>query len=166
MNSSRFTTPTSSVRRLGTVVLALLAMVGASAGGCLPPDFGGGSEGDRCNPLLSHNECGDGLACMQPTDCPESYCCPTSGTSSNAFCQTGCNGGAYSIAVAGFYQTCSSSTPSPLCNCFNPPIFASGTSWAVQPNAGPQCHCFTEQDPVACLAALADSGATADVVGN
>jgi hypothetical protein len=158
MNASRFTKFNSSVRYLGLALVAFLAVVVASAGACLPPDAGGGGEGDRCNPSLSHNECGSGLTCTQPTDCPENYCCPTSGNSSNPFCQTGCAGGSYSIAVAGFYLTCSTSTPSPLCGCFNPPIFAAGTQWALQVDAGPECYCFAEQDPLACLAAAADAG--------
>ena len=60
-----------------------------------------GAEGDYCNPDLSHNECNSGLSCQQPALCPESYCCPDPVTpESNAFCQTGCNGGAYAICNA------------------------------------------------------------------
>jgi hypothetical protein len=159
MNESRFTKFNSSARHLGMVILGVLAAAGAYAVGCLPPDAGGGSEGDRCNPSLSHDECGSGLVCTQPTDCPENYCCPTSGSSSNPYCQTGCAGGAFSAAVAGFYQTCASSMPDPLCSCFSPPIFAAGTSWDLQVDAGPLCYCFAQQDPVACLAAAAaDAG--------
>jgi hypothetical protein len=61
------------------------------------------SEGDRCNPARAANgedECGSGLSCQQPTNCPENYCCPTSGTSNNPYCQTGCNGGDVSICTA------------------------------------------------------------------
>ncbi|HWZ88206.1 MAG TPA: hypothetical protein VNW92_05130 [Polyangiaceae bacterium] len=60
------------------------------------PACQGGSEGDRCNPARAaagEDECGSGLSCQQPTNCPENYCCPTNGTSSNIWCQTGCNGG-------------------------------------------------------------------------
>ncbi len=60
-----------------------------------------GQEGERCNPSLSHDECGAGLACTNPTNCPEYYCCPTSGTSSNPYCQDGCNLGNCSIILAG-----------------------------------------------------------------
>ena len=60
-----------------------------------------GSEGDRCNPDLSHNECGSGLSCTQPALCPETYCCATDGTSTNPYCQTGCSGGAASMCNAG-----------------------------------------------------------------
>ncbi len=59
-----------------------------------------GREGDRCNPNLSHDECGSGLTCQQPENCPENYCCPTSGTSTNPLCQPGCNGGAEAICEA------------------------------------------------------------------
>ncbi len=65
-----------------------------------------GHEGDQCNPSLSHDECSAGLSCQQPTNCPENYCCPTSGTSSNVFCQTGCNGGQASICAAGGDADC------------------------------------------------------------
>jgi hypothetical protein len=154
MNVSRFVTFGPHIHRLGMIVLGLLAVfgiLGALAVGCLPPDAGGGGEGDRCNPYLSHDECGSGLSCTQPTDCPENYCCPATNPTS-PFCQKGCAGGAYSEAVASFYLSCSTSTPSPLCGCFNPPIFAAGTQWALQVDAGPQCYCFAQQDPVECLA--------------
>jgi hypothetical protein len=87
--------------------IALAFLAGALAlgggGGCNV-----GNEGERCNPSLSHDECGGGLSCQQPKDCPESYCCPTSSTSSNAFCQTGCNGGQASICAAGGDADCPS----------------------------------------------------------
>jgi hypothetical protein len=67
-----------------------------------------GNEGQRCNPSLSHDECGGGLSCQQPTDCPENYCCPTSGTSTNPYCQPGCAGGQASICAAGGDADCPS----------------------------------------------------------
>ncbi len=63
-------------------------------------------EGDRCNPDLSHDECNAGLSCQQPVDCPENYCCPTSGTSNKPNCQQGCNGGQASICAAGGDADC------------------------------------------------------------
>ena len=64
-----------------TLTALLLGLV-AFGNGC-----DGGREGDRCNPNLSHNDCDDGLACVQPATCVESYCCPSSGgASSNRFC--------------------------------------------------------------------------------
>jgi hypothetical protein len=77
------------------------ALVIGGAGGCEI-----GQEGERCNPDLSHDECGAGLACTQPVDCPESYCCPTSGNSSNPYCQPGCSGGQASICAAGGDADC------------------------------------------------------------
>jgi hypothetical protein len=61
-----------------------------------------GEEGDRCNPLLAagENECGSGLSCGQPAMCPEAYCCPSDGKSSNPYCQPGCNGGEAAICAA------------------------------------------------------------------
>jgi hypothetical protein len=59
-----------------------------------------GAEGDRCNPDLSHNECNSGLTCTQPALCPESYCCPINGDSTDPYCQEGCNGGAAAICNA------------------------------------------------------------------
>lgn len=67
-----------------------------------------GSEGDRCNPSLSHDECNDGLVCSQPVDCPENYCCPANGESSNPNCQAGCSGGQASICASGGDADCDS----------------------------------------------------------
>jgi hypothetical protein len=68
------------------------------------------SEGDRCNPLDSHNECSSGMVCTgqgsSPTlpSCPENYCCSVDSNgnikSTNPNCQPGCNGGAASICAA------------------------------------------------------------------
>ncbi|HEY3818252.1 MAG TPA: hypothetical protein VGL81_13825 [Polyangiaceae bacterium] len=88
--------------RIGVAVF-FLAGVLAVGSGCNV-----GNEGERCNPNLSHDECGTGLTCTQPKDCPENYCCPTAGTSSNAFCQPGCNGGQASICAAGGDADCPS----------------------------------------------------------
>jgi hypothetical protein len=76
------------------VVLGGLVLTGA--GGCNI-----GQEGERCNPSLTHDECGPGLACTAVANCPETYCCPTSGTSSNPYCQPGCSGGDVSFCAAG-----------------------------------------------------------------
>jgi hypothetical protein len=133
---------------------SFVAVLAASLAGCDT-----GNEGDRCNPDLSHNECNSGLVCTQPTDCPENYCCPTDVTSSsNSYCQPGCAGGAFSIAVAEFSGTCSTSTPSPLCDCFEPgtPVFQPGT--LLPPDAGPYCGCFTLADPLPCFDAGASGG--------
>ncbi|HEY8087619.1 MAG TPA: hypothetical protein VIF09_07240 [Polyangiaceae bacterium] len=81
------------------VLLGLVAV--GSAGGCKI-----GLEGERCNPSLSHDECGSGLSCQQPPDCPETYCCPTSGSSSAPNCQKGCAGGQASICAAGGDADC------------------------------------------------------------
>jgi hypothetical protein len=72
-----------------------LALLGAIGVACEQ-----GAEGDRCNPDLSHDECDNGLACTQPVNCPENYCCPTSGPSSDPNCQPGCNGGLAAICAA------------------------------------------------------------------
>jgi hypothetical protein len=81
--------------KVGKSIAATVALLAALAPAC---DVG--NEGERCNPLLSHDECGAGLACTQPVDCPEAYCCPTSGSSSNPYCQPGCNGGLAAICAA------------------------------------------------------------------
>ncbi len=87
--------------RTGALLCALAVGMAAIATGCDT-----GHEGERCNPSLSHDECGSGLSCQQPTDCPESYCCPTDGTSSNPYCQPGCAGGQESICAAGGDADC------------------------------------------------------------
>jgi hypothetical protein len=68
------------------------------------------SEGERCNPLDSHNECSNGLVCTGQGSspsvpfCPENYCCSVDGNgninSSNPNCQPGCNGGAAAMCAA------------------------------------------------------------------
>jgi hypothetical protein len=93
-------------------LLAAAVLLGTVAHGCNQ-----GREGDRCNPNLlpeagftygeNEDECGTGLSCQQPVDCPENYCCPTSGPSTNPFCQPGCNGGQASICAAGGDADCS-----------------------------------------------------------
>jgi hypothetical protein len=94
MNSSMFAKTSSYVARLGLVVLALAATIAITEAGCTLSEWGGGGEGDRCNPFLSHNDCNDPLVCTSftlpgtMTACGESYCCPASGTSSNANCNT------------------------------------------------------------------------------
>jgi hypothetical protein len=77
-------------------------------------------EGDRCNPLESHNDCSSGAVCTQASTpsgapfgqgsgpvipfCPENYCCSVDSNgninSTNPNCQPGCNGGAASICTA------------------------------------------------------------------
>jgi hypothetical protein len=84
---------------LVALTLGLVCLVGG--GGC-----NAGNLGERCNPDLSHDECGSGLSCQQPVNCPENYCCPTSGTTTNVFCQPGCNGGQASICAAGGDADC------------------------------------------------------------
>ncbi len=86
-----------NVAKFGIRVALLLGGIALGGnGGC---DVG--NEGERCNPSLSHDECGAGLSCQQPVDCPETYCCPASGQSDNPNCQPGCNGGLASICDAG-----------------------------------------------------------------
>jgi hypothetical protein len=92
---------------LGTF-LAVVSLAGeACIGGVSNTDI---SEGDRCNPSDSHNDCASGLVCTgqggSPTIpfCPENYCCSVDGNgninSTVPNCQPGCNGGAASICHA------------------------------------------------------------------
>jgi hypothetical protein len=76
-----------------SLALAVLA-VAAISNGCV-----GGAEGDRCNPALSHDECGGArLTCQQPATCVESFCCPNPASSStNPYC----NGTLCPVADAG-----------------------------------------------------------------
>jgi hypothetical protein len=87
--------------RLGWALAFAFGLFAVTGTGCNESQ-----EGDRCNPDLSHDECNAGLSCQQPVDCPENYCCPTSGTSSNPNCQPGCNGGQASICAAGGDADC------------------------------------------------------------
>lgn len=68
------------------------------------------SEGSRCNPFLSHNDCSAGAVCAGASPstvtipfCPENYCCSANNgaiTSTNPNCQPGCNGGAAAMCAA------------------------------------------------------------------
>jgi hypothetical protein len=70
------------------LVVAVASALTIGAVGCQP----GVGEGERCNPFLSHDECGDGLMCTNPSyaptgaTCGESYCCPINGMSGNDYC--------------------------------------------------------------------------------
>ncbi|HEY8039377.1 MAG TPA: hypothetical protein VIF15_06265 [Polyangiaceae bacterium] len=91
----------SLLSHVGIALFAIASALAVGATGCQQ-----GGEGDRCNPNLSHDECGAGLACTQPVDCPENYCCPTSGDSNNPYCKPGCAGGQASICDAGGDADC------------------------------------------------------------
>jgi hypothetical protein len=84
---------------IGSIVLVIAAGLALGGGGGCQI----GQEGERCNPNQSHDECGAGLACQNPPNCPEYYCCPTPDPtkSTNPYCQSGCNGGDVSICASG-----------------------------------------------------------------
>src|SRR5258706_716582 len=79
MNTSMFESRRFLAARLRSALGAMALLVSIVAVGCK-----GGSEGDRCNPILSHDECGgDTLVCSGPSTsnplpgtCVENYCCP------------------------------------------------------------------------------------------
>ena len=90
------------MRRItAATLLAATVTIAVTAGAC---NYVG--EGERCNPAASSSECSAGLACFQPVDCPETYCCPTTHASKNPYCQSGCNGGQASICTAGGDADC------------------------------------------------------------
>lgn len=60
------------------LVLAALALGSAA---CDP------REGDRCNPMLFETNCANNLACIVPPNCVVAFCCPQSGSSTNANCR-------------------------------------------------------------------------------
>ncbi len=49
---------------------SILAVIAVLFGACTT------SEGERCNPSLSHDECASNLACTVPTNCGYALCCP------------------------------------------------------------------------------------------
>ncbi len=95
-------------RALALAGAAFVALAVAGAGCAFTDD--NWSEGSRCNPFDSHDECSSGLFCTGQAStpmvafCPENYCCPVDSngnpTGDNANCQPGCNGGAASICAA------------------------------------------------------------------
>jgi hypothetical protein len=111
MKTSLFEKGIPMLPRACLLVVLLLAVLSYGGAGCI-----GGftndnlSEGDRCNPLSSHNECGKDLVCTGQGSapsipfCPENYCCAVDSngniTSTSANCLPGCNGGATAICNA------------------------------------------------------------------
>jgi hypothetical protein len=187
----------STIQRLNTRAIAWrvrlaagLAVLALLAGGC---DASTTSVGQRCVPTaydtpnsinvvnpnptgvaLSHDFCDNGLSCFNPPDCAEYYCCPTTDptSSSNGYCQPGCQGGALFILISGCNASGWAAPPgwpgtlvggnppagwSPdFCSCFQ----FGGTYGA--PVSGPlsntgMCACAGVADPIACLAAMAAS---------
>jgi hypothetical protein len=111
MKTSKFEKGISMLQRASALAGMLFAVLPLAAAGCTGGFFNDNlSEGDRCNPASSHNECGSGLVCTGQGSspaiafCPENYCCPVDSngniTSSNVFCQPGCNGGAAALCSA------------------------------------------------------------------
>ena len=111
MKTSMFEKGTPMLSRACTLVGALFAALSFAGAGCQGGlSDTGVSEGNRCNPLDSHNECASGLVCTGQGSspavpfCAENYCCSVDGNgninSTNAYCQPGCAGGAVSICKA------------------------------------------------------------------
>jgi hypothetical protein len=94
--------------RVRTRVCVFLSMLAIGGVACIGQE--NVSEGERCNPLASHNDCASGLVCTGQGSspsvpfCPENYCCSVDGNgnlnSTNANCMAGCNGGAAAICTA------------------------------------------------------------------
>ena len=83
MKTSMFEKGIPMLARARTLVGALFAVLSFAGAGCEGGFTDTGvSEGNRCNPLDSHNECGSGLVCTGQGSspavpfCPENYCCP------------------------------------------------------------------------------------------
>src|SRR5512140_1514762 len=91
--SSRTSDHRVSLFARAVALVALGSLLVPLANGC-----DGGREGERCNPALSHDDCGDGLTCQQPTACAENYCCPADPTKSTS---PTCNGAGCPAVDAG-----------------------------------------------------------------
>lgn len=87
-------------------ILLVLAVTGFIA---LLPACDGGREGDRCNASLSHNDCNDGLVCITPSTCVETYCCPSDPTKSTS---QYCNGSSCPHPAAATTDAGSNDAPS------------------------------------------------------
>jgi len=109
MKTTRFQKGNFMLSRACTLVGGLLAVLAIAGAGCGWTESNV-SEGDRCNPLESHDSCASGLVCTGQGSapsvpfCPENYCCSVDSSgnlnSSNPNCQPGCSGGAASICAA------------------------------------------------------------------
>jgi hypothetical protein len=112
MKTSTFAKGIPMLSRMCRLLGLLLVPLSVAGAGCLEGGFTDSnvSEGNRCNPLDSHNECASGLVCTGQGSspavpfCPENYCCSVDSNgninSSNNFCKPGCAGGAMSICTA------------------------------------------------------------------
>lgn len=112
MKTSMFEKKMPILSPAGALVGAVLALWSVVGTACMTGGFTDSDvpEGDRCNPLDSHNECASGLVCTGQQSappvpfCPENYCCAVDGNgnnnSKNPNCQPGCNGGAAAICAA------------------------------------------------------------------
>ena len=88
--------PITRIRRFSARAGAAL-LVSSMALALAAPGCNEGGEGNRCNPLLSHDECGgSNLVCSGPGtshplpgSCVENYCCPPDPTTSS---NPECNG--------------------------------------------------------------------------
>jgi hypothetical protein len=157
MKTSAFSTREVGRARVERLLWAVAAALALAAAGCNE-----GHEGDRCVMALSHNDCASSdLVCGPVTDCPETYCCPVSGMSSNAFCQPGCAGGALSIIFA----SCTTANQSPLCPCIMGENYPAPVNYGPLPASqyppGVDCSCVQAPDPIACLAMMAEAGTDA-----
>jgi hypothetical protein len=111
MKTSTFEKGIPMLPRACALVLLFFAPLPLAAG-CIGGFTNDGvTEGNRCNPLSSHNECSSGLVCagnamssVAIPFCPENYCCSVDSNgnihSNDPNCQPGCNGGAGSICTA------------------------------------------------------------------
>lgn len=65
-----------SIKTLACIAVALTVLIN-----CYPPI----SEGQRCNPSLSFDECDNAptVQCAVPTNCLEAYCCSATSTAAN-----------------------------------------------------------------------------------
>ncbi|MGD0674902.1 MAG: hypothetical protein ABSC94_05750 [Polyangiaceae bacterium] len=160
----------SFTRVAALAAIAVGCVVAAIASGC--GEGGGGGEGDRCNPYLSHNECNGSLTCQTvylPAtaygstqgyfSCGESICCPTPASSST---NVACTGVLDAPQLAGPPPTY---TPGAL-QC---PLYCSAPGTAAEPPS--LTGAFTPASPPVIMAGgaatvLTDGGLTVSCPGD
>ena len=68
------------VKRASLLPIVAIALAGIGYLACST------SEGERCLPEPSSDECAVGLSCVVPTNCVAAVCCPTDAPSSDPRC--------------------------------------------------------------------------------
>jgi hypothetical protein len=147
-----------NLARIGTLAAALVAVFGLAPAGCIGGwDYSNVSEGNRCNPYDSHNECASGLQCTVVA-----WQVSMAGTVANTGTTVPALGAGAGTNNAGAYNVLLYCPENYCC-----PVDSNGNlTTSSNPNCQPGCNggaasqCTATSDPAtcACAAVLDDGG--------